>query len=139
MSGTSTSVEIPQEKRADIETLAGYGFPLRVIASLTGFSAKTLERKCKTELQSGRHKANAQVAETLFQQAIGGDTACLIFWAKTRMRWRERRPDDASREEKMLIQQCRALGVDPVDLMKFLSREHARLQPKSSLSKALNP
>jgi hypothetical protein len=54
-----------------------------------GKSVDSLGRYCAHELQHGAIKVNAKIAGKLFQKAMDGDTAALIFWTKTRMGWKE--------------------------------------------------
>lgn len=76
------------EQRKQAEMLAGFGLPQEQIASLLKVSVDTLDRHFRKELDDGIAKANGKVAQFLFQQATKNLTAA-IFWAKTRMRWRE--------------------------------------------------
>jgi hypothetical protein len=50
----------------------------------------------KTELVAGKAKANAKVGGTLFQKATGGDTAAMIWWSKTQLRWAETQKHELS-------------------------------------------
>ena len=59
------------------------------IATVLGISADTLVKYYKEELDKGRIEANASVAETLFKQAKEGNTTAMIFWLKSRARWKE--------------------------------------------------
>jgi hypothetical protein len=59
------------------------------ISQRLGICQATLMKYYPYELQYGVENCNTQIAATLFQKAIKGDTACLIFWAKTRMGWKE--------------------------------------------------
>jgi len=59
------------------------------IGTKLGISHDTVTKFYRKELEEGRIDANAQVAQTLFQQAKKGNTAAAIFWLKTRARWRE--------------------------------------------------
>ena len=78
------------EQRNQVGVLAGFGLPHHQIAVLLGCDAKTLRKYFEEELSVGNAKATAKVAQTLFNKAISGDTACLIFWMKARAGWRER-------------------------------------------------
>ena len=53
----------------------------------------TLRKHFEEELELGAAKANTAVAQFLFDQATGargdGSVAAAIFWAKTRMQWKE--------------------------------------------------
>ena len=83
------------EDRALVEQLAAFGIP---VESMTLFvkdkagksiSEKTLRKHFDKELDQGELKANMKVAQTLFKKAISGDTTSMIFWLKTRARWKE--------------------------------------------------
>lgn len=78
------------EKTAKIvSALAKYGITQREIAIEAGICEKVLAVLYHSELERGRAVANAAIGKRLFEKALQGDTACLIFWAKTRMGWRE--------------------------------------------------
>lgn len=83
------------EDRALVEQLAAFGIP---VESMTLFvkdkagksiSERTLRKHFVKELDQGELKANVKVAQTLFKKAISGDTTSMIFWLKTRARWKE--------------------------------------------------
>ena len=78
------------EQRNQVEVLAGFGLPQHQIAVLLGCDPKTLRKHFETELSVGDAKATAKIAQTLFNKAVSGDTASLIFWMKARAGWRER-------------------------------------------------
>lgn len=59
------------------------------IATVLGISADTLTKYYNDELAKGRIEANASVAETLFKQAKEGNTTAMIFWLKSRAKWKE--------------------------------------------------
>ena len=65
------------------------GHPHATIAQQLGICMNTLEKHYSYELLNGVDHCNNLIASTLFQKAVRGDTACLIFWAKTRMGWKE--------------------------------------------------
>ena len=79
------------DERKQVEALSGYGLPQDQIAILIrgGIALETLREHFATELVSGKAKANGQVGKTLFQKAMGGDTAAMIWWSKAQMRWAE--------------------------------------------------
>ena len=79
------------DERKQVEALSGYGLPQEQIAILIrgGIALETLREHFATELVSGKAKANGQVGKTLFQKAMGGDTAAMIWWSKAQMRWAE--------------------------------------------------
>lgn len=78
------------EQRNQVEVLSGFGVPHSHIAVLLGCDAKTLRKHFESELAVGNAKATAKIAQTLFNKAVSGDTASLIFWLKARAGWRER-------------------------------------------------
>ena len=79
------------EERRQVEALSGYGLPQEQIAILVrgGIHLDTLRTHFSNELVSGKAKANGQIGKTLFQKAMGGDTAAMIWWSKAQMRWAE--------------------------------------------------
>jgi hypothetical protein len=78
-------------ERKQVEALSGYGLPFEQIAVLVrgGIGIDTLMKHFSEELVAGKGKANAKIGQTLFQKAASGDTAAMIWWSKTQMRWAE--------------------------------------------------
>lgn len=78
-------------EREQVEAMAGYGVPHEQIASLVGdgIHKETLYKYFRRELDQGKAKANAKIGQTLFQQAVNGNTAAAIWWSKSQMGWRE--------------------------------------------------
>ena len=78
-------------ERKQVEAMSGYGLPIEQIAILVrgGIDTETLRKHFATELVAGKAKANSGVGRTLFQKAMGGDTAAMIWWSKTQMKWKE--------------------------------------------------
>ena len=77
------------ELRAIVARSSGLGLPHESIGHLIGISDTTLRKWYKADLDSGRASAHAQVASTLYDKAISGDNACLIFYARTQLKWAE--------------------------------------------------
>ena len=69
--------------------MAAYGIPHEDIAKVIGCSHVTMRKHFREELDRAAIEANARVAESLYRAAINGNITAAIFWAKTRMRWRE--------------------------------------------------
>ncbi len=69
--------------------MSGYGLKQAVIADVMKCSIKTLHKYYRTELDEGDGKAQAKIGQSLFNKAMSGDTASLIFLAKTRLGLRE--------------------------------------------------
>lgn len=87
--GRRAHVKTEQNSRT-AQSMAQYGVPQKDIAAVLGVSVDVLRKYYAEEMDKGAALANAKVAETLFKKATenGGDVSALIFWAKTRMRWR---------------------------------------------------
>ena len=77
-------------RREVVEKLTAYGVTQDHIAREIGISRKTLQTHYHDEIDLGTARANAKVAGVLFEKAMAGDTACMIFWLKTRARWSEK-------------------------------------------------
>lgn len=77
------------EERKAIEQMVAIGLNQEQIAIVIGRSVDSLDRHCRHELDAGKLKANAKIGGKLFEKAMNGDTAALIFWAKTQMGWKE--------------------------------------------------
>jgi len=77
--------KVTDETRSMVENAAGMGLSHEDIACLLGVrDPKTIRRRYRKELNSGRAKANLQVASKLFKKATEGDNTAMIWWEKTR-------------------------------------------------------
>ena len=70
--------------------MAGLGVPQEIIAKYLNITKPTLHKHFREELDSGMAVADMRIAESLFNQAISGNTSAAIFWAKARMGWSEK-------------------------------------------------
>lgn len=102
------------EDRKRVALLAGLGLKQDEICLLvehpkTGepITGKTLRRHFEAELRTGMVKANALVAESLFNRATKGEgpgaTTAAIFWAKVRMGWKERTVVEVESKSGVLV------------------------------------
>jgi hypothetical protein len=91
MAGGGFKDLITQADRDRVALLAGYGIPQKQICLMimNGIASDTLAKHFRTELDLGIAKANSDVAGTLYQKAMSGDTTALIWWTKARMKWTE--------------------------------------------------
>lgn len=79
-----------QEKRELVQKLALAGYDDTTIAKHIDASEATLHRHHRFDLDYGREKANGEVGNTLYRMAVSGEYPQVsMFWAKTRMGWRE--------------------------------------------------
>ena len=81
------------KERQQVEAMAGVGLPHDQIAALLrdGVCVDVVRDNFAHELKAGKAKASAKIGQTLFNRAIGGETAALIWWTKSQMGWREKR------------------------------------------------
>lgn len=72
-----------------VQSMSQYGVPHEDIAATIGMCVETMQRLYSRELVKGRAVANTKIGRRLFEKAMEGDTAALIFGAKVRMGWKE--------------------------------------------------
>jgi hypothetical protein len=88
--------------RGQVDAMTRYGIPVAEIARVLGITKPTLFKHFRDELDVGMTKANAQVGEFIFSTIVGmpiperpqvtdgrARAALAIFWAKSKMGWRE--------------------------------------------------
>jgi len=81
-----------ETSRRQVEAMAGYGVPEADIARVLAIDPKTLRKHYRAQLDMAHVKANSAVAQSLFRKATGDgpqSVTAAIFWAKTRMGWKE--------------------------------------------------
>ena len=92
---------VPTEQtRKLVEQLSAAGTRQDDIGIYLGITRQTLEKYYKEEIKTGNIKANVTVANTLYNQAISGNTTAAIFWLKTRAGWRETQKVEMSADVK---------------------------------------
>lgn len=87
------------QTRAEVSALKSFGVAQSDIANYIGVDDKTLRKHYREELDNAQTKADATVAKFLYNAASGkalesgaSHADCVraaMFWAKTRMKWRE--------------------------------------------------
>lgn len=73
-----------------VERMARVGIPQEMIASIIGVAPKTLRKHFREVLDLGATKANAEIANRLYEIGMEGNVTALIFWLKTRMAWNDK-------------------------------------------------
>ena len=83
-----------EAQRQLVQLHATIGTPQKEIARIIGIDDKTLAKHYREELDLAMAKAIAAIGGALFNKAKGGDTTAMIFWMKTRARWKEQHQVD---------------------------------------------
>ena len=86
---------MPGRRAWDCSTIPG-SLPQDDIARLLDCAPKTLRKRFRDELDRGVAEANAIVSGSLVSAAKAGNITAMIFWLKTRARWRERPAADGA-------------------------------------------
>jgi hypothetical protein len=102
--------------REQVRSLAARGVPQDDIAKIVGCDPKTLRKRCRDELDRGMAEANSKVIGALFDNALAGNVAAQIFWAKSRAGWRESKEPE-SKEPENLIQGTAVTLTSPVVIL----------------------
>jgi hypothetical protein len=111
------------EERAQVEHFTSTGYTQTQIAALLGKSTDSLQRHCREELNLGGLKANARVAGKLYEKCMEGDTASLIFWAKTRLGWRETQKHEHSGPDGTPMRHQHILHLSNAELIRIIEGE----------------
>ncbi|MDB9704591.1 hypothetical protein OAA86_11030 [Rhodospirillales bacterium] len=87
----------PNQKDRDIiAMMTASGIPQVNIGRCIGIDVKTMKKYYKTVMECSGDMANAKVAQSLFNQAINGNTSAAIWWTKSRMGWKEKRDQNVN-------------------------------------------
>jgi hypothetical protein len=90
-SGLSAPHHPTEKTRGEVGALTSFGNTQEEIAAHIGICVDTLAKYYRDELDNSVLRANAKVAAKLFKRATDGDDlTAMMFWLKTRARWRER-------------------------------------------------
>jgi|VirMetMinimDraft_7_1064189.scaffolds.fasta_scaffold121238_2 hypothetical protein len=101
------------EHRKTIAVMVAAGIPQLSIARCLGSDIKTLRKHYQNEFDNSADIANAKVAESLFKQAVQGNTAAGIWWTKSKMGWKETRDQN--------------INITKVDLAERIQEGRARV------------
>lgn len=86
-----------EEQRYTVSLMAGIGIVHDEIAKCVGISDETLRKYFREELDTGKVKTIARVADSLVRQALAGNITAAIYYLKTQGGWRE--TGDASKPQ----------------------------------------
>ncbi len=104
-SGISKPHEPTEKTRAEVGALVSFGNTQEEIASYLGIGISTLIEHYRDELDNSVIRANAKVAAKLFRKATeGDDLSAMIFWLKTRAKWREKDKDEQKDDAVSLLE-----------------------------------
>lgn len=105
----------PQSRKL-VELQATVGTSHAIISSIIEIDVKTLYKYYRAELDESLAKANGVIAGSLYNKAKNGDTTAMIFWLKTRARWREK-PDA---DENITAPAVVSFTINPIQRGTFL-------------------
>ena len=85
------------EDRALVSIWAAVGTSPNVIAAELGVSEPLMHKYFRAELDQAEERGVARVGSRLYAKALAGDNTAMIFYLKTRGRWRDesRQPGDS--------------------------------------------
>ncbi len=88
-----TPFKTPYRKTAEhqsvVEALAFMGVSRKTIGEYLGVSDYVIKNHYDSVIKHARTGMNVNVVRSLYQRGLRGDTAALIFWAKTQLGWKE--------------------------------------------------
>ena len=77
------------DQRKTVINAVTAGLTQALTAKVLGIATTTLLRHFEKELQTAQAVRHARAAELLWEKVEKGETACLFFYMKTQMGWRE--------------------------------------------------
>lgn len=103
----NTPHEPTDKLRAEVSALTSFGVTQEEICKYIGIGCvDTLYKYYRKELDTAVIKANAMVAQSLFNKAVNqDDLSAQIFWLKTRGRWKTADKEDDKDKVTSLLEQ----------------------------------
>lgn len=99
----NTPHEPSDKTRAEVAALVSFGNTQEDIARYIGVHVNTLIKYYRDELDNSVLQANAKVASRLFRKCVDdGDVPSMIFWLKTRARWRTTDNEETKKLESVV-------------------------------------
>ena len=78
------------KQRETVSIMTAAGITQEKVARCIGIDLKTLRKHYREELDTAAEIANAEVARSLYEQAVvDRSTSAAIWWTKARMGWKE--------------------------------------------------
>ncbi len=114
-----------ETQRELVLQLSGFGFRHSDICSFIrdakgkSICEPTLRKHFSMELETGKLRAIAKVAETLYQKAIGGDTASIIFFLKSQAGWKDTQRVELTGASGGPVQSIATTTNDPMEAAKI--------------------
>ena len=101
------------ETRAQVSALKSYGHTQKEIAKFLDIAIDTLTYYYSRELETAEIHANAEVARRLFNKATKkDDLTAMIFWLKTRARWRTDDVENIADQNQSLKEEIKLLRAE---------------------------
>lgn len=102
--------KVTSETRAEVSALISFGINQEDVAKHLRISVDTLDKHYRYELDTAIVNANAKVAAKLYKKATEDeDLGAIIFWLKTRARWRTEDSKMESESKKQIEADIRQL------------------------------
>jgi|TARA_R110000744_G_scaffold53624_1_gene114439 hypothetical protein len=105
------------EERTMVEKMASIGITQEDISKVVGggIERHTLAKHFRKELDTAKIKANAAIGLTLYNKALNGDTASLIWYSKAQMGWREKSQIEIEHSGDLSV----SINLTPVKALKI--------------------
>lgn len=82
--------QVTEANKIIVKELSGFGIPQNQIAASIGCNVDTLTKYFEEEILLGQADINAMVVGKLAKKCREEDTAAIIFWCKTRLKFSEK-------------------------------------------------
>lgn len=112
------------ELRTKVSNWAEVGTSHEVIAQELGIHTSTLTKYYREELDDAPRRSVAKVANALYEKALKGDTVSMIFYLKSRGKWRDWDPK-GDKDNPIVVK----VDTSPLDAALELVANAARAKP----------
>lgn len=104
----SPSYVFTDEQRAKVKLMCECGITQEQIALYFNMDTETLRKHCREELAQAKIEKSIRIGSKIYEEALNGNTGCLVWWSKTQMGWSETTKQEISGPNGQAI----VLGVD---------------------------